>query len=164
MTPGAFSGLAAARQALLQALQWGLAADARLLHAWDARLVDWPWSDDGLLQALTRWAGPGRQLQLLAQQYEDLARQHPRFVRWRRDYAHCVQARALEPEVNPQGAPQALLLIETREAKLSLRLLDSRLWRGELSLEAGDYRRGREWFDAIAQRSGESFAPTTLGL
>ena len=91
-------------------------------------------------------------------------RRHPRFVRWRRDYAHCVTARAVEPELRLEAAPESLLLAVGGEASLTLRLFDRHLWRGEVSLDAGQRLRGLEWFDALAQRSSESFAPTTLGL
>lgn len=152
-------------QALLgEALRWGCGQGLREWHAWDASFVDWPWSDAGLLEALTAWAAPGRRLHLLALQYEELARRHPRFVRWRRDYAHCVTARAVEPGVRLEGAPEALLLGSGPTGSLSLRLADRHLWRGELSLDAVQRSRGLEWFDAATQRSSESFAPTTLGL
>ncbi|WP_233375003.1 hypothetical protein [Pelomonas cellulosilytica] len=117
-----------------------------------------------MLSTLTAWARHGRQLHLLALQFDDVVRRHPRFVRWRRDFAHCVAARAVEPEVRLEAAPEALLLAVGDGATLSLRLFDRHLWRGELSLDAGQRLRNLEWFDALTQRSSESFAPTTLGL
>lgn len=164
MTPGAFSGRVQARQALLEALQAALQEQARVIQVWDTRLQDWPWSDPALLQALPLWARPGRVLQLLTLNYEELAREHPRFVRWRRDYAHCVRAQALDEGYGLQGAPEALLLAQLPESRLTVRLLDRRVWRGEVSRETHEHRRAAEWFDAAAQRSHESFAPTTLGL
>jgi hypothetical protein len=113
---------------------------------------------------LTAWARHGRKLHLLALQYDELARRHPRFVRWRRDYAHCVTARAIEPEVRLEAAPESLLLIAGGDTPLTLRLFDRHLWRGELSVDAARRVGALEWFDALAQRSCESFAPTTLGL
>lgn len=159
-----FAGRAEFQALLGQALHWACEQGCRELHAWDASFVDWPLSDVELLAALTRWARPGRHWHLLAQQYDDVARRHPRFVRWRRDYAHCLTARAVEPELRLGAAPESLLLAQGGEACLTLRLVDRHLWRGELSLDAADRLRGLEWFDAVAQRSHESFAPTTLGL
>jgi hypothetical protein len=46
----------------------------------------------------------------------------------------------------------------------SVRVLDAALWRGVLSFEVADAQRTHEQFDAMAQRSGESFPATTLGL
>lgn len=147
-------------EVLVSAADQGL----RELHAWDASFADWPLSDAEVLAALTAWAGPGRQFHLLALQYDDVARCHPRFVRWRRDYAHCVTARAVEPELRLEAAPESLLLAVGGGTSVCLRLFDRRLWRGELSLDTAERLRGLEWFDALAQRSSDSFAPTTLGL
>lgn len=159
-----FSARADFQRLVVESLQWADAQGCRELHAWDASFADWPLSDANLLSALTRWARQGRQLHLLALQYDDVARRHPRFVRWRRDFAHCVTARAVEPDLSVDGAAQSLLLAVGANGPLSLRLFDRHLWRGELSLDAGERLRGLEWFDALAQRSSESFAPTTLGL
>jgi hypothetical protein len=164
MNAQSFVGRTDFQRLLVDTLAWAAEQGCRELHAWDASFVDWPLSDANALSALTTWAGHGRQLHLLAQQYDDIVRRHPRFVRWRRDFAHCVTARALEPELKLQAAPESLLLAVGAEGALSLRLFDRHLWRGEISLDAGQRVRGLEWFDAMAQRSSDSFAPTTLGL
>ena len=164
MNAQSFASRADFQRLLTEAFTWAGEQGCRELHAWDASFMDWPLSDAATLAALAAWAKPGRQLHLLALQYDDLARRHPRFVRWRRDYAHCVTARAVEPELRLEAAPESLLLIAGAEVSLSLRLFDRHLWRGELSLETAQRQRGLEWFDALAQRSSESFAPTTLGL
>lgn len=159
-----FAGRAEFQRLVLEVLAAAPVLGLRELHAWDASFADWPLSDAAALAALTAWAGPGRQLHLLALQYDDVGWRHPRFVRWRRDYAHCVTARAVEPELRLEAAPESLLLAVGGETSVCLRLFDRRLWRGELSLDTAERLRGLEWFDALAQRSTESFAPTTLGL
>lgn len=159
-----FASRADFQRLLVEALAWAAEAGLRELHAWDASFVDWPLSDARALEALTAWAGPGRRLHLLALQYDDVVRRHPRFVRWRRDFAHCVTARAVEPELRLEAAPESLLLAAGADVSLSLRLFDRHLWRGDLSLDIAQRQRGLEWFDALAQRSSDSFAPTTLGL
>lgn len=164
MTPQRFAGRADFERLVLECLDWAAAEGARELHAWDAHFSDWPLSDARALAALTQWAGPGRMLHLLALQYDDIVRRHPRFVRWRRDFAHCVSALAVEPELRLEAAPESLLLASAPGGVVTLRLLDRHLWRGELSVDPAPRQRALEWFDALAQRSGESFAPTTLGL
>ncbi|MFG6485988.1 hypothetical protein ACG04R_04840 [Roseateles sp. BYS78W] len=160
-----FEGRAGFQRLLVDTFVWAAEYGCRELHAWDASFVDWPLSDANALTALTAWARHGRQLHLLAQQYEDVQRRHPRFVRWRRDFGHCVTARAVEPELKLDGAPESLLLAVCPDGgALSLRLFDRHLWHGEISVDAGQRLRGLEWFDALAQRSSDSFAPTTLGL
>ncbi|WP_457393973.1 hypothetical protein [Roseateles sp. P5_E1] len=164
MNAQTFAGRADFQRLLTETLAWAGAQACRELHAWDADFVDWPLSEAAALAALTIWARTGRQLHLLALQYDDVVRRHPRFVRWRRDFAHCVTARAVEPELRLEAAPASLLLAVGAESTLSLRLFDHHLWRGELSLDPAERLRGLEWFDALAQRSSDSFAPTTLGL
>jgi hypothetical protein len=159
-----FSSRADFQRLLVETLAWVAEQGCRELHAWDASFADWPLSDAAALAALGAWAKSGRQLHLLALQYDDIAWRHPRFVRWRRDYAHCVTARAIDPELRLEGAPESLLLASGAESTLALRLFDRHLWRGEISRDAGERQRGLEWFDALAQRSSQSFAPTTLGL
>lgn len=164
MNAQTFAGRAEFQRLVAECLAWASGEGCRELHAWDASFVDWPLSDAAVLAALTGWARPGRQLHLLALQYDDLARRHPRFVRWRRDYGHCVTARAVEPEVRLEAAPESLLLMAGGTAPMTLRLFDRHLWRGELSVDTARRVGALEWFDALAQRSSESFAPTTLGL
>lgn len=159
-----FAGRAEFQRLLVDTLAWAAAQGCRELHAWDASFVEWPLSDPRALDALAAWAKAGRQLHLLALQYDDVVRRHPRFVRWRRDYAHCVTARAVEPELRLEAAPETLLLAAGAGSTLTLRLFDRHLWRGEISLDAAPRVRALEWFDAAAQRSSDSFAPTTLGL
>lgn len=159
-----FAGRSEFQRVILETWAWVAEQGCREVHAWDASFVDWPWSDAAVLSSLASWARAGRQLHLLALQYDDIARRHPRFVRWRRDYAHCVTARAVEPELRLEAAPESLLQAVGAAGVVTVRLFDRHLWRGEVSLDAGDRLRSMEWFDAAAQRSSEAFAPTTLGL
>ncbi|WP_457423497.1 hypothetical protein [Roseateles sp. P5_E7] len=159
-----FEGRVDFQRLLVETLAWAAEQGCRELHAWDASFVDWPLSEASALAALTAWAGHGRQVHLLALQYDEVVRRHPRFVRWRRDYSHCVTARAVEPELKLDAAPESLFLAIGADGPLSLRLFDRHLWRGELSRDFAERLRGLEWFDAVAQRSCDSFAPTTLGL
>ncbi|MFG6457791.1 hypothetical protein [Roseateles sp. BYS96W] len=165
MNAQAFGGRAEFQRLIVQAWVWAAEQGCRELHAWDASFSDWPLSDAELLTALTGWARQGRRLHLLAQQYDEVLRRHPRFVRWRRDFGHCITAHAVEPDVPLDTSPQSLLLAVGADGMaLSLRLFDRHRWRGEVSRDAGERMRALEWFDALAQRSSESFASTTLGL
>ncbi len=164
MTAGRFEGRAEFLAGVVAALQWAAAQGATDVHAWDPSFVDWPWSDALALQALRDWVKPGRRLHLMALGYEELARRHPRFVRWRRDFAHCVNARLAEPETRPEAGPQALLLVSAATQGQCLWLHDRSHWRGIVNADLLERQRARDWFDALTQRSSESFAPTTLGL
>jgi hypothetical protein len=164
LTITVFQGRSDFQSQVIQTFQWAAEQGCSVIQAWDAAFADWPLSDSGLLEAVRVWASPNRSLQLLALEYEELPRRHPKFVRWRRDFGHCVTARAVEPELRLDAAPQALLLCRNATQWRSLRLFDRHYWRGEVSETAADWQRGAEWIDAVAQRSCEAFAATTLGL
>jgi hypothetical protein len=168
LAPGKFEGRAAYVANLRQALLQACAAGARDLYCFDENLVDWPWSDADVLAVLTSWAKPRRRLHLLAAEFEDLRQRHPRFVRWRGTWGHCVQAWAYTPDAlaatGSCGAALAFFSAVSAEQTLSLSLFDKQFWRSTLSIQADDALQKSQWFDALAQRSSESFAVTTLGL
>ena len=135
----------------------------REMYWLDSNFVDWPLSDAEVLAALTSWARPPHCLYLLGLEYEALRLNHPRFARWRSTYGHCVRALAVDPELASSltsGGVVAALLA----APLSVRLFDAPTGRGAMSVAPLDALRIKERFDALAQRSSESFAATTLGL
>ncbi|MFG6466467.1 hypothetical protein [Roseateles sp. BYS87W] len=164
MNAQSFAGRADFQRLVAELVAWAAEQRVREIRAWDATFAEWPWSQPSVLDSLGRWVGPGRQLHLLALQYDDVQRVHPRFVRWRRDFAHCVTARAVDPELRLESVPEALLLLSSADLSLSLRLFDHHFWRGELSIDRAAWVRHGETYDALVQRSSDSFAPTTLGL
>jgi hypothetical protein len=164
MQTGVFEGHGDYVDALRQAILAACAQDSRELFWLDASFVDWPLSEPAVLDALTMWVRSSRRLHLLALQYDDLCRRHPRFVQWRTRFSHCISARAYEPEAGGREGLAAAMFNVGGESSVSLRLFDVQQWRGACSLELADTLRTREWFDALTQRSSESFAATTLGL
>lgn len=158
---GLIEGREAVQQALRAALLKAAEQGGRELCWLDADFSGWPLSDATVLEALHRWALPHRRLHLLAADYAPLRRHQPRFVQWRGLHDHVITAKAFEP-AELQGhepTPQGLLLAP---GLLALRLWsDSRAW---LHRDSATQLLAREWFDAVAQRSCESFAVSTLGL
>lgn len=131
----------------------------RELWLCDADFAHWPLNESAVIDSLTRWAGSHRRLHLLALDYDDVLRRHPRFVRWRVQWAHVVHARALR-DLQAVDVPALLLASDG----LSLRLLDPLRFQGRRSTVAADLVRDRELIDVISQRSEEAFPPTTIGL
>ncbi|HEY4083774.1 MAG TPA: hypothetical protein VGM81_24065 [Burkholderiaceae bacterium] len=167
-TEGIFEGRTAYAEALRATLIGLCEQGCREIYCIDASFVDWPWSDRAVIDALAQWARRGRMLHLLALQYDEARRRHPSFVQWRTTYDHCVDARQHEPEPEGNKAPAAACF-GTREGAgaepyRSLRLLNSELGRGVVSVQAGDRLRLEQWFDALAQRSEAAFPASTLGL
>ncbi|MEO8151542.1 MAG: hypothetical protein ABI605_00625 [Rhizobacter sp.] len=125
----------------------------------DPSFDDWPLGDRAVIDALTRWAYAHRKLVVLSQNFDDFQRRHPRWVEWRRQWAHVVECRALSDD--DAGKLTGLFLAP---GVVTLRVLDSEHYRASLSFEQADGIRARDKLDALLQRSEEAFPATTLGL
>jgi hypothetical protein len=109
---------------------------------------------------LAQWVRGGpRELVMIAARWDGVARLHPRFVAWRRDFAHAVQC--LVPDEALVLAPPTLWIDSTGQV---LRVFDVEAMRGRAGIEQSDRQRATEDFDAIAQRATPGFAAVTLGL
>jgi hypothetical protein len=84
---------------------------------------------------------------------------HPRFVTWRRQWSHVIEAKALA-EAEPDEMPTLLLA----PGVVSVRLFDRVHTRGSLSHDTADAIRYRELVEAISQRAVDAFPATNLGL
>ncbi len=126
----------------------------------DADLSDWPLDEPELLATLGAWLlRPGRQLVLLADDFEALPRSHPRFVAWRRDWVHAIEACT---PAEPGTVTLPTLLLD--EGQVCVRVIDKRQWRGAVTCDARELWQARERVDAILQRSVPAFPATTVGL
>lgn len=161
MTEGVLNGREAYVQALRQGLSMAGAQGCRELCCLDSDFSAWPLSEPMVLDALTAWALPHRKLLIAAASFDVIAHRHPRFVAWRRTWDHVVQARRFDPDDLAPGGPVGVLLAP---GLFSLRLLDAARWRAAVSLQSADAIPAREWFDAVWQRSTDSFSASTLGL
>lgn len=154
-----FTGREAFRAAVLGTFAEACADGWGRLVLCDPDFSQWPLGDREAVESLTRWAGAGRRMTVLALHFDEVARRHPRWVQWRRQWAHVVECRALQ-EIT---APDVPVLIHAPD-RLSLRLFDPLRYRGVVSSLASDVLQTRELIDAITQRSVEAFPATTLGL
>ena len=145
----------AIRTALAEAAQTG----CRELWLSDEDFADWPLNDADVIESLAKWALPHRKLVLLARSFDEVTRRHPRWVDWRRTWAHVVECRANEDaEV---GTIPTLLV---GSSLVCVRLADRVHCRGSISYDKGDILRTGESFDAVLQRSVEAFPASVLGL
>jgi hypothetical protein len=150
--------------AFTAALRWGfevaMASDARRIVCADLDFAEWPLDDEALLQGLTPWLRrPQRRLVLLASDYAPLSRRRPRFVRWRRDWTHAIEA--WQPPAELQSAVPTLLACDRG---VSVHLVDAQQGRGSASLDASRAHLWCKRIDALLQRSESAFAASTLGL
>jgi len=112
-----------------------------------------------VVDSLSRWALPHRRLTVLAQHYDEVTRRHPRWVAWRRQWAHVVTCRALEA-AEPGQVPGLLLA----PGLVTVRLLDPAHHRASVSTRRDDALRAGEHLDALLQQSSEAFPASVLGL
>ena len=152
------------RESFTAALRWGfetaIERGARCITCADPGFGEWPLDDAALLQRLTAWLQlPQRRLVLLAANYDAVPRQLPRFTRWRRDWAHAIQAWQASQEF---ALDVPTLLLDDRS--VSVHLLDNLRWRGRAAVDVRSRLRWQERIDVVLQRSEAAFAATTLGL
>ena len=137
------------------------AAEAEVAHIWccDRDFAHWSLGERAFVDLLAAWIGPRRQLTLIAGDFAGLAQQAPRFIAWRREWAHAVECLIAHPDDAPH-LPSLLLLPK----RAQLRLSDVERHRGRVSRDAVDLSAGAELIDAVVQRVVGHFGPTTLGL
>ncbi len=146
------------QEVLREGFRLAQAAGCREVFISDIDFADWPLGERAVLDTLTQWAYAHRKFTMLARHYDEVVKRHPRWVAWRRQWAHVVECRALEDGVI--DCPSLLLA----PGAVVIRLLDRDNHRASVSFERGDERREREAIDACLQRSVESFPASTLGL
>ncbi len=154
-----FDGRSEFQQAVRRGFAHAADVGSLSLCCCDADFADWPLNDAALIDDLVRWARPGRRLTMLAVGYDEVIRHHPRFVEWRRRFAHLVDCRAVD-EADARAVPSLLL----SAGGVTLRRVDELHHRGTVSTQVADAIHARERFDALLQRSVPSMPAYTLGL
>lgn len=155
---GRFEG----RQAFISLVRQALTTAAR--EGWpslvlsDADFADWPLGERTVVEAFNAWAGRGRHLRLLAQDFGSMRQLHPRFVQWRTTWAHLVEAHAL-PSASTGEVPSAIW-----SPDWMLERLDPLRCVGVTTTDGARRVALRERLDGVWLKGSPSFAATTLGL
>jgi hypothetical protein len=151
------------RSAFQQAVREALAEAARVgcreLVLVDPDFSAWPLGEAAVIESLAQWAYAHRRLTLLAARYDEVIRHQPRFVRWRVQYAHVVEA--WTPQEDDAADLPSLL---HAPGLLAVRLFDAQRFRGAVDRSAAEDAQCRERVDAFLQRACESFPASTVGL
>ena len=142
------------RQALLTAAHEGWPS----LVLSDADFTDWPLGERAVVEAFNAWAGRGRHLRLLAQDFAPMRQLHPRFVQWRVTWAHLVDAHALAT-ASAGDVPSAIWA-----PGWTLERLDPLRCVGVTTTDGARRLALRERLDSAWLKGSPSFAATTLGL
>ena len=125
----------------------------------DRDFAAWPLDEPQLLQSLADWMRlPGRRLRIVALDFDAVARSHPRFARWRRDWAHRIEALCPADGVLPPG----LRLLAA--GPVVLQWLDAPDWRLRLITDSVQVHSLREQGADFLQRCEPAWPVTTLGL
>jgi len=132
---------------------------AREILLVDADFADWPLNERAVIDSLAAWVDSRRSLMLFGHSFDEIARRHPRFVEWRRQWAHAVRCRN-DPELEAAQLPTILLA----PGVTCVRIVDRVPHRGTASNRAVDMAECQEAIDALLQRSVEAFPVTALGL
>lgn len=146
---------AALRGAFAEAAQTG----CREMWLTDVDFADWPLGEPDVIENLRTWARPHRKLTLLAQNFDTVARRHPRWVDWRRMWSHVVECRS---NTELEAGQMPTLLLAT--GLVSVRLADPLRFRGSVSHDAASLLRAREAIAAVLDRSNPDFPATVLGV
>lgn len=153
------TGVIEGRLAWRQALRELLLDPGPELRLYSEDYADWPLGEPELIRALSAWALPRPRgcVRMLARDYSRLMVEAPRFVRWRSDFGHVVECRALGPDV---AAPVEGIWLRDR-ALLALPAQRERravIARGASRLESGHA------FDEAWDLAEPGFAASVLGL
>jgi hypothetical protein len=155
---GAFDG----RNAFQQLVRDALAAAAR--EGWreivlcDASFDDWPLGERAVVESLNAWSKTGRSCKLLAKRYEGFAQRLPRFVAWRGQWSHIIDARAV-PSADALDFP-SLIYTPT----WVMHRIDPVRSKGIASHDAQRRVAMHEELDAWWHKSSAALPATTLGL
>lgn len=155
---GAFDGRVAFHGHIHAALDAAARQNWREIVLCDADFVDWPLGERATVDALQAWAAAGRSLSLVAQRFDVFAREHARFVHWRRMWGHIIDARACQGP----GLPQVPSGIWT--PTWFMHRIDVEHARGTCGQGPEARRALRERIDECLRHSRPAFPASTLGL
>ena len=159
MSDGLITSRTEFQSALRQAFAEAATAGSRELWLSDHDFGDWPLGELDVIEHLTEWVASSRHLTLLANTFDEVARRHPRWVTWRRQWSHVVSCRA-NTELEADQVPTLLIASGT----VTVRLSDKVHHRGRVGHDRAEELRCKEMIDAVLQRSEEAFPATSTGL
>jgi hypothetical protein len=155
---GRFSG----REAFSQLVRDALGSAAR--DGWptiilsDATFEDWPLRERSVVESLHAWSTSGRRLIMLANRYDEVVRNHARFVSWRQTWGHIIDCRICRTAA-PADFPSAIW-----SSAWFMHRLDPLHSGGVCGDEPERLVQLRELLDEHWRNSSPGFPSSTLGL
>jgi hypothetical protein len=155
---GAFSGRVDFQQLIRNAISAAAREGWREMLWMDVSFEDWPLGERSVEADLQAWSATGRKLTIVAKRFDPLIARHHRFVNWRRQWSHIIEARAVS-SASDEEFPSLIL-----SPHWAMHRLQPSLCKGVAGYEAKRRVDLRELSNEWLLMSAPSFAATTLGL
>ena len=155
---GAFSGRVQFQQLICDGICSAAREGWREMVWMDASFEDWPLGERSVEADLQAWSATGRKLTLVAKRFDGLIARHHRFVNWRRQWSHIIEARAVA-SASDEEFPSLIL-----SPHWAMHRLQSALCKGVAGFEAKRRVDLRELSAQWLSLSAPAFAATTLGI
>jgi hypothetical protein len=155
---GAFAGPTAFAQIVREAVACA-AREGWSTMVWsDANFEAWPLGERTVVESLQAWSRSGRQLVMLAHNYDTVIRYQPRFVTWRKTWDHLIECRLCK-NLDASEVPSAFW-----SPNWAMRRLDLVRCTGVAALEPARRVLLKEELDECRRQSSPGFSATILGL
>ncbi len=155
---GVFEGRKAFQELVRNALAQAADQGWREIILCDASFDDWPLGERAVIESLSAWSQTGRKCTLLAKRFDTVQAKHHRFVSWRGQWSHIIDARAV-PSADATEFPSAIYT-----PSWVMRRLDLVRSKGVSGSEAARRLLLREELSEWLGKSTLAFPATTLGL
>ncbi len=155
---GRFEGREDFRQRVRDALACAEQEGWREIFVSDAGFHDWPLGERAVVDSLLAWSRSGRRFVMLARSYDELTRSHPRFVSWRKTWAHIIECRRCAT-ADPLDLPSVMWT-----SGWAMQRLDPERSTGVCTLIPERRVAIRESLEEWLRQSAAGFPVTTLGL
>lgn len=158
LASGRFSGREAFEQLVRNALIHAAREGWPEIILSDASFQDWPLRERAVVESLHAWSKAGRHMILLATRYDEVTRNHARFVAWRKTWGHIIDCRVCRA-VAPADFPSAIW-----SRAWSMQRLDPLHSSGVCGQDQERRVQLREMLDEKIRNSAPGFPSSTLGL
>jgi hypothetical protein len=155
---GAFSGRDDFAQIIREAIDQASASGWKEMLWSDKDFADWPLAERRVEAALQAWSQTGRKLTLIAKSYSLVLSNQHRFVNWRKQWSHIIEARAVG-SISEDDFPCVLWSPEWALHRTQL------TWsKGTCTAEPAQRLALRELLNELYGLSAPAFPAVTLGL
>lgn len=158
LADGRFSGREAFEKLVRDAMSCAAREGWQEIILSDATFEDWPLRERSVVESLHAWSRTGRHMIILATHYDDVRRNHARFVAWRKTWGHIIDCRVCRVAA-PADLPSAIW-----SRAWSMHRLDRQ---HSIGTSGHDRERSvalREILDEKIRDSAPGFPASTLGL